>query len=499
MRHLRTFIAVSLFTMSLAASADAQLAVRYRTENTIYINAGGAAGVAVGDRFEVLRGGKVIATIEVQFAAEQSASARIVFETTAIAAGDAVRRIGTPVNTTPPPAPAMDAVAGRTGRRSTATSISGSASLDHEANQRDYGRTLARVSVRARNIIGLPLTFRTRLRLANESEENRNRLYELSLLYEPFDGRVAVQAGRIGNSPLIGLGYLDGALARVRVSDGFDVGAFYGFRPDVTALSPDTSTAKYGAFIRVAPVPMAELTVAGVALQNDVDESSFIAVDGRYAPSERLSLFAHGRASITGDEDDERGVDTILTAVGRLTSTTTLSASFERIQPGIDDDLRTSDQVIDDFLRQGFRVTLRHQNFFVGGGIRSGDEPVNPNGSVNDDNNTYSAIAGVSHPSLLFGVSASLSATGFSSPLTDGLFANTRFARRFGTGHLAELTAGALVVDEAAIEDFTMTTWVRGGVWIELPYDVFARAELELTGGDSPAGHRVNLGVGYRF
>jgi hypothetical protein len=56
-----------------------------------------------------------------------------------------------------------------------------------------------------------------------------------------------------------------------------------------------------------------------------------------------------------------------------------------------------------------------------------------------------------------------------------------------------------LIVDEAAIEDFTTTTWIRGGVWIELPYNVFARAELELTGGDAPAGHRVNAGVGYRF
>jgi hypothetical protein len=498
MMNNRTLAAALFLSTLIASTAHAQFAVRYRTENTIYINAGSAAGVSVGDRFEVLRGGNVVGTIEVQFAAEQSASARVISESPAIQAGDIVRRIGAAVTPPPPqPPPALPGLGGGT-RRYGSTSISGNVSLDHETNQRDYGRTLARVNGRARNIAGLPLTLRTRLRFANETEENRNRLYELSLLYEPFGGRVAVQAGRIGNSPLIGLGYLDGALARVRIVQGVEAGAFYGYRPDITELSPDTSTTKYGAFVRFAPVRMAELTIAGVQTQNDTDESSFIAVDGRYAPSERLSLFAHGRAAISGDADDERGVDTIFTAVGQLTSTTTLSASYERIQPGIDDDLRTTDQVIDDFLRQGFRVTLRHPNLFLAAGVRTGDDTTAPT-TTDDKRNTYSATVGVSHPTLLFGVGASLSATGFSSPLSDGVFANVRLARRFGAGHLAELSAGGLFVDEASIERLTTTTWIRGGAWIELPYDVFARAELELTGGDAPAGHRVNIGVGYRF
>ncbi|HYC60054.1 MAG TPA: hypothetical protein VEK79_10875 [Thermoanaerobaculia bacterium] len=486
---------LTLAALLLASAANAQLAVRYRTENTIYINAGTAAGVNVGDRFEVLRGGNVIATIEIRFAAEQSASARIVSESTAIQSGDAVRRIGTPVPSAPPPPPAMPGLGGGDARGLSSMSLSGSVSLDHETNQRDYGRTFARVSARARRIAGLPLTLRTRARIETESDPSRNRLYELSLLYEPFDGRVAVQAGRIGNSPAIGLGYLDGALARVRIIDGFDVGAFYGYRPTHANLAPDTSTTRYGAFVRIAPVPMAELTVAGVQTQSGSDNSSFIAVDGRYAPSERLSLFAHGRAAISGDDTDERGVDTILTAVTRISAATTLSASYERVQPGIDDDLRTTDQVIDDYLRQGFRVTIRHPNFFIGGGIRTGDD----NNTASDDDNTYSTSAGVSHPSVLFGVGAGLNATVYSSPINDGVFANARFGRRFGAGHLAELTAGALLVDEAAIEELTVTTWIRGGVWIELPYDVFARAEVELAGGDAPAGHRINIGAGYRF
>jgi hypothetical protein len=486
--RLRLLLAVLLFASAMHAQT-----VRYRTENTVYITAGIAAGVAVGDRFEVVRGGKVIATIQVQFAAEQSASATIVSETTPIQAGDAVRRIGAPVTQTPPPPPALDTPA--YGGRNWAPSLSGNVSLDHETNQRDYGRTLARASLRARRIAGLPLTMRTRVRLSNETDESRNRLYELSLLYEPFDGRVAVQAGRLGNSPLIGLGYLDGALARVRIIEGFDAGAFYGFRPDTSDLTFNTDTTKYGAFLHVAPVPNAGLTVTGVRTQNDLDERTFVAVDGRYSPSERFSLFAHGRAGLDNEDEDEseHDVDTIVTALAQVTARTSLSASYERIGPGIDDDLRTTDARIENFLRQGFRVTFRHPNFVVGGGVRTDDDE-----AATDDSTTVSATAGVSHPNL-FGFSTGISATGFSSPVNDGLFVNGRVGRRFGAGHLAELTAGALLVDESALEDVSTTAWIRGGVWLELPYDLFGRAEVEVTGGDPAPGHRVILGVGYRF
>ncbi|HEY0159567.1 MAG TPA: hypothetical protein VGF28_19930 [Thermoanaerobaculia bacterium] len=489
--RLRTLLALLALLLFAAATADAQT-VRYRTENTVYITAGTAAGVAVGDRFEVLRGGKVIATIQVQFAAEQSASATVVSETTPIHAGDAVRRIGTPVTQTPPPPPALDTPT--FSGRDWAPALSGNVSLDHETNQRDYGRTLARVSLRARRIAGLPLTMRTRVRLANETEESRNRLYELSLLYEPFDGLVAVQAGRLGNSPLIGLGYLDGALARVRIIEGFHAGAFYGFRPDTSDLTFDTSTTKYGAFAQVAPIPNAALTVAGVRTQNDTDERTFVAVDGRYSPSERFSLFAHGRAGLQTEDETEHDVDTILTALAQVTARTSVSASYERVGPGIDDDLRTTDARIENFLRQGFRVTLRHPNFFLGGGVRTDDADT----ASDDDSTTFSLTGGVSHPNLL-GFSTGISATGFSSPLNDGVFVNGRVGRRFGAGHLAELTAGALLVDESAIEEFSTTGWIRGAVWIELPYDLFGRAEVEVTGGDPAPGHRVILGVGYRF
>jgi large exoprotein involved in heme utilization and adhesion len=167
-----------------------------------------------------------------------------------------------------------------------------------------------------------------------------------------------------------------------------------------------------------------------------------------------------------------------------------VTVSYERVDPGPDDDLRTPDQVINDFLRQGVRVSYRGPYALLGAGIRSGDEGDDP---------TVSVTAGLSHPNMFGGVYAGVSATGFSSAITDGVFAQARAGRQFGAGHSLELSAGALVVDENAIEDLTTTGWVRGAVWIELPLDLFGRAELEYAIGESRSGHRVSLGAGYRF
>jgi hypothetical protein len=451
-----------------ALSASAQQ-VRYRTADTIYLDAGAAAGIAVGDRYEVVRNGAVIATIEVIFVAERSASAKLVNETSAIVAGDRVRRPGGTERINPP---GDDRRA--EARRSTETAVtserrafalSGTASFDAETD-----RSLGRLNLRARNIADLPLHARIRTRLS--SADNGNRVYEASLAYETE--RFGVRAGRIGNSPYVGYGYLDGALARVTLLDNLEVGAFGGVQPDLRDLGFDAEATKYGAFVRYFG-DTADVTVAAAT----VEDNPFVAVDGRLLLSENVSVFAHGRA---GDE----AFDTMIGILMR-----NVSLTYDRVDPGPDDDLRTTDQVINDFLRQGVRATYRNSYVHVGAGVRTAGS--------DDDANTFSATAGVSHPNLL-GLSMGISATGFSSDLSDGLFAQARVGRRFGPGHSLELSGGALIVDEAAIDKLSTTAYVRGAVWIELPYDLFARGEAEFASGRSAsAGNRFSLGAGYRF
>jgi hypothetical protein len=505
----RALLAVVLLATSIASAQE--FGVRYRSQNNVYLDAGTASGINVGDRFEITRGGKVIATVEVIYAAERSASARIVSETTAVREGDRARRIGgskvegqasrapaPPANETTPRPSALDPRPSDLPRPSALSpwpSFSGSASLDFE-NATDASRTLARINLRARNLGALPLQLRVRLRAANEADESRNRLYEASLMYEPRDFRIGVRAGRIGNSPFIGLGYLDGALVRVRIIDGFEAGAFYGFRPDPRDLTFDTSTTKLGGYLRAGGDAQTrrpwDLVVAAVQQQGENDESNnYISIDGRLAPNDRVSFFGHGRIGSADEEDGS--LNTMLAMVYRASSSQSLTLSYERIEPGADDDLRTPGQVVDDFLRQGAHLTYQNRWITLGGGIRTGE-------SEAGDDNTYSATAGVSHPNIAnrqwF---AGVNATGFSSPLTDGLFVHARFGKRLARGHTIELSAGSLITDETAIEELQQTAWIRGALWLELPADLFARAEYEAALGDNHTGNRVTIGAGYRF
>jgi len=456
-----------------ALPASAQQ-VRYRSADTVYLTQGSAEGVAVGDRFEILRNNAVIATVEVIFVAERSASAKVLTESTTIAAGDAARRIGAATRPTPPPTrdpqPATTPNPSLIRRPPSLATLSGTATFDAGDD-----RTLGRLSLRARHIADLPLHARVRARAS--SEENGNRLYEASLSYE---GRfLGARVGRIGNTPYVGLGYLDGALVSVNVASFLQVGAFGGLQPDITDLSFDADRTKYGAFARVF-TDAADVVVAAAT----VEDHPFVAVDGRWAMTSTVSLFAHGRA---GDE----AFNTMAGVIAQLTPRQSVTVSYERVDPGPDDDLRTTEQVIDDFLRQGLRASYRGPYATLGAGIRSGDEGDDP---------AYSATAGLSHPNLFGGVYAGIHATGFSSQLSDGVFAQVRAGRRFGGGHTAELSAGALVVDETALDQLSSTAYLRGAVWIELPYDLFARGEAEFTSGDTrTTGHRISLGAGYRF
>jgi hypothetical protein len=463
-----------LFAVLFCALTAGAQQVRYRSADTIYLTVGSAAGVAVGDRFEIVRDAKVIATVEVIFVAENSASAKVVNETTAIRAGDAARALNAGRASARPAlaTPELDRL--KPVVRSAPFALSGTASFDSESAT-NASRTLGRLSLRARNIADLPLHARIRARASNL--EQGNRLYEASVAY---DGeRIGVQAGRIGNSPYVGLGYLDGALVRLTITENLHVGAFGGLQPDIRELTFDADSPKYGGFVRAGGA-RADLVVAAAT----VDDNPFLAVDGRWSPNPRVSFFAHGRA---GDE----AFNTMVAMLAQLSARQSVTLAYERVDPGPDDDLRTDEQRIDDFLRQGLRISYRGPYATLGAGIRSGDEA--------SEEETYSITAGIGHPNL-GGFYTGINATGFSSELSDGVFAQARLGRRFGAGHSAELAVGAFVIDETAIDQLSTTGWLRGAVWIELPYDLFARAEAEVTRGETRGGgHRVSVGAGYRF
>lgn len=525
-----------LLCLLLAGPALAQqdLAVRYRSADTVYLNAGRAAGVEVGDRLEIVREGQVIAEVEVIFTAENSASCRIVNERQPIQPADRVRRIG---DTAPAPVPApppteaprtKEPVPRTESPRPRRTRVTGAVSLDTETfsdgteSRRDFNRTAARLNVRVRDIAGTPLQVRLRMRSLDEERErrlvsgipestNRDRLYELSLIYEPEDARYGFRLGRLGAGPFVGIGYLDGGLGKVRVLGPLEVGGFYGRRPNIEELGFDGSGSKYGLFTRIAPESDAfELLVAGIREEGDTDVSrEYLAVETRYDPGQRWTFFQHAELDLnTGWREEAAGSASqlsqlSLTALGRLSERSRLVLSYDRFERFLtEEDRFLPTELFDDLTRQGLRVSwqtgpARGLNVSVTAGAHA----LQAEEEGRDSETSFSLGVGAWHPELsglkLF---AGADVLGFTNPTTDGLLVTTRVGRRFSPGHeLSFALGGTLSRQSLLVDEETSTQWARASLWLELPLDLFGQAEIEVLTGDEIEGQRLSLGLGYRF
>ena len=119
---------------------------------------------------------------------------------------------------------------------------------DQSEAQFDFQQRTGRADVSAWDIGGKPLFFNLRFRSRQDirarglasrtpTDKRDDRLYELALRYQPPEENFAFEVGRIGASNFVGIGYLDGALAQVRVrSSPLQVGGVH--RPAGRARQP---------------------------------------------------------------------------------------------------------------------------------------------------------------------------------------------------------------------------------------------------------------------
>lgn len=543
-------------------SAPATVSVRYRSADTIYLDAGKAAGIDVGDRLQVLRGGQAIAEIEVIFAAERSASAKVLSERQTIQPGDRARLLGeagipppqpaapapTPPRPSPAPRPAEpeeDREEGRDDRgrsRLSRTRVGGVVSFDWESfsdnseEERGSQRATGRVHLRVRDIAGTPLQFRLRMRSREVSRdrelsgtgvgtisdsESFDRLYEAALIYDEPDRRFAFRAGRLGTSPFVGLGYLDGALAEARLG-GFAIGGLYGRRPDLGELGFRSSGTKLGAFVRLDPRRGEDrgevqrsygLLLAGIREEGDFGISREYATLESRLDSGRWSFFQHAeldfntgfREQLTSEESQLSNLS--FTALGRITGRSRIAVSYDRFQPYLTEEDRTlPEDLVDRLWRQGVRVSWQTDregglHLALQAGLRNRENGlVDPFYGRFDERETYSLGLGVHHARIPgLGISAGLNALGYTSASSEGLLVNARVGRRLGAGHEIGFTVGGNAYRTALEEERTLA-WGRASLWLELPLDLFGQAEFELlTGDDDLEGQRLRLGLGYRF
>jgi len=539
--------------VAVAAIVDdfPEVRVRYRSADSVYLDAGEAVGLSRGERLAISRDGKVVAEVEITFLARHSASCRVLTMSEEIRAGDLALRLD-PLPLAMPESPSevesdspgpseaaspsaategssklpnasQDVARYDTTRRP--TRVSGSVVVDWESlsgsGGTDFGytRTGARLDLRVRDIGGQPYDFRARMRsrrydrdrlladLPSETE-TRDRFYELALTYSPPEGRFSFAAGRLGAGAAV-FGYLDGVVGRMSLGPSFTVGGLVGSRPDLEEFSFGAAELKYGLFVEYSPVRRDEtqawsILFAGVREEGEADVSrEFLSLRMRYDGGRRWSLFQRAELDLNNGwrrEFESEAVQLSSFSIGataRLSDASRLTVSYDRYERYRTEDTRfLARELFDDLLRYGFRARLsygrpRSLNVSIFAGLRDRDDDVDA---------TVSFGVGVSDSQITrWNLHAYANLLAFSNPFTEGWVATLRTGKRFRAGHEIDLTLGERLSTDLLFDEDLSTGWFRLGGWIELPKNLFANLGYEVTAGDEVDDQLVSAGLGYRF
>jgi hypothetical protein len=542
---------------ALAAGDGKAFSVRYRSASNVYLDGGRAQGLNVGDKLQAMAGKTPFADLEVLYVAEQSASCRLISETRPVKAGDSVVRVGratapaavpaaatasagsssAPAASRPsgvPPAAATPAVSDATPGRAAGAPwarIRGSASVGYYQSSDNTGTGLgfnertARLDLTLSEIDGRPLSFTLRGRSRQDVRDRRlsdwtpekersDRLYEVALRYEPPSDRFGFEAGRIGLYRFVGIGYLDGALARYRPTRALNVGVFGGRAAEIEGLGFNGTGAKYGAFLQLAPggrysTSGYDALLAFVRENADGDVSrQYLSLESRFSGGGRWSVFERAEVDLnSGWRQEATGKSLQLSNVSlsgnlRLASTAWAFVSYDgrrnyryylnRLVP---------EEVFDDLLHQGLRAGLNYSKpggFGATAGFGMSLKEPDPRHPELNVANAYSFNGGLRHASL-FGLSVGIDGSGFSNGYADGAVVSARAGHRFRAGHLLDLSYGRSFYRVTATEEDRSTQWLRLNGRFELGRHAYLSGDFEYDKGDDLEGPRGLLEAGWIF
>jgi hypothetical protein len=290
--------------------------VTYRTQEIVFLSAGRAAGLSVGDTAEVVSSaGAVLAQAVIVSVAQRTASARLIPTDAPVAVGQLVRfNARAPlVAAAPPPdtaAQAPVAAAPDTGTpppprpaAPRAARWRGSVSLDQSVNSVGGAATItsrqtsAAVALTAPLVPWLTLETRSTTRWRNSSTSlsvpggnSQTMVYQLEARLAPPGSWWNVSLGRFVPADAPGLGYVDGARLEVRPSRSQRLGLVGGFTPDLFTMAPSTAVRRAGAYWAVT-TPSLTTSLGGAAeWQGGARRRTWLSAQSYWAASSGLSL-----------------------------------------------------------------------------------------------------------------------------------------------------------------------------------------------------------------
>ncbi len=384
---------------------------------------------------------------------------------------------------------------------------------DGRAAARDSNEATGRISLSLRDIGGEPYDLRVRMRARQVTRSNvthpeivdsesRNRLYELSLRYDPPDGRFQYVIGRVGVSPFVSVGYLDGALAKLRLSDTFQVGAFGGSVPSVDGLRFAFNADKYGAFLHYGRARSRrpgrfDLVVAGIRERYDIRSRDYLSFETSFA-SERWSLFQRLEFDTSlpsrGGADRGSGLSAAsVSASYRLGARSRVYANFHARRDTFPGALRLNTDLFEDRFRRSVRAglsvsTSRTLTLNVGGGVRFEQGSRRP---------TLSGNVGVLVRTWKMWTAGSLLV--YDGERDTGFIANLRVTATIARGVRVSGLYTHYYARDARSDITRSNDRFDGSLWLDLTGGLFLQAGVESSSGRDLAGTRLFGEAGFRF
>lgn len=524
-RLLLLLVAAAVWTFG-AAAAESECHVRYVSAESVYLDAGAAAGLAVGDRLQVVQGKQAVTELEVVFVAERSASCRVVGGAPAVKAGDRVvwdKALAAPAATAPDTLVSRERATapGATPRPRPVKRVDGWVAVQWErtvdTSDRDLTTDLHSLPFRLRaRDLGHDWEFRARGSLRHlardgfgagtATDEWRNRVLEAAFVREGRELPWQLAIGRVGGRQTAAVGPFDGLAVSRRLGASTTFGLFGGWVPAWGELSFGGDAKVAGATFRFdrggAGGAASDLVVSAVGRYHggQIDREYF-AQTFTWRDGARWSLLESTEFDLYRGWRREGSAQALALTGGALTGrcqvtrALALTAGYDGREPVRTWETRAlPDSLFTDAARTGWRAgaSLRGTGGFgldVSGGVR------HEKGS-GEDVSSWQALARVPGRAL-GGFDLSLTVRGFDGPWLSGWSPGARLSR--GRAMRWWLEAGHFSYDGKLATQTRDDTWAEFGLSREMGGGWDASASYRQDWGDDVTGRRLFAELARRF
>ncbi len=521
--------ALSFFIVLLLASAvsgaKTEFKVTFVSADHVYIDGGRADGLLVGDKFILTKLNNLTEVLEIVFISEHSSSCTILDKKVVIATGDLLSisaaslawnklnkgRNASLTDTTLKSVPAPVRVSG-------SAAFIQSQWVDKSPANLDFSQSSARMNFTAANLfkenVTLAVKTRGRYDVRTKSYDGgtaktawENRIWELSLSYYDPNEALSFGVGRILSRHLRGVGYLDGAMADLKISNGLSVGIFGGAQPDWAYSVVASSITKAGFYTeyktkREASTQLIQSIGFVEELYSGEVSRTFVASSGNVRFGPKWGFFHNTEVDINSGWRKAKAGNSIVfsnlyvNAYYQLSPKVRTSLNYDKRENYWSYQYRSlNDSLFDDRINQGLRTAIDFSptnRLWLSGSLGYRKHDQERDGTVSYSSNAR--LASIFNK----GVSLSTLYAGFNGPFENGT--NYRVGIDFDLKNVGAVTVGfSKYTYSVAARQSRSSRSIELGIFKNIARNYYIGSNFSSDNGSDIDGVRLQFEFGVRY